>query len=94
MTRVAIGGLACAMVMAAAVVANAEVRVARAFSSHMVLQRQMPVRIWGWADKGSKMLAERTSDTREEDSKVNKVKVNKDSSSVQETRATRTIRME
>lgn len=45
----------CAATMAMAAVAKAEVKVARAFSSHMVLQQQMPIRVWGWADNGEKV---------------------------------------
>lgn len=32
--------------------ASADVRLARIFTDHMVLQQKMPVRIWGWADVG------------------------------------------
>ena len=30
-----------------------ELRIASVFSDHMVLQRDKPVRVWGWADEGS-----------------------------------------
>lgn len=33
----------------------AEVRTPQIFSDHMVLQREMPVRIWGWADAGEQV---------------------------------------
>ena len=33
-------------------VAHAELKLAGIFSDHMVLQREQPVPIWGWADKG------------------------------------------
>lgn len=33
----------------------AELRVAGVFSDHMVLQREMPVPIWGWADPGTRV---------------------------------------
>ena len=39
-----------ALIWAASV--RAEVRLPHLFSSHMVLQRDVPVEIWGWADKG------------------------------------------
>ena len=39
----------CASVCAAA---RAELRVHHAFDSNMVLQREKPVRVWGWADAG------------------------------------------
>lgn len=32
--------------------ALAELQLSKSFSSHMVLQRQMPIRVWGWADAG------------------------------------------
>ncbi|QDU29003.1 hypothetical protein ETAA8_41090 [Anatilimnocola aggregata] len=33
-------------------VAHAELKLAGIFSDHMVLQRERPVPVWGWADKG------------------------------------------
>jgi len=33
-------------------VARAEVRLPHVFGSHMVLQREMPIVIWGWAEPG------------------------------------------
>ena len=38
--------------------AVAEVRLAKIFMDHMVLQRQKPVRVWGWADKGADVAVE------------------------------------
>jgi sialate O-acetylesterase len=35
--------------------AEAEVRMPQIFSDHMVLQREMPVHIWGWADVGEQV---------------------------------------
>ena len=35
--------------------AQTEVKVAEAFSSHMVLQREKPVNVWGVADAGEKV---------------------------------------
>lgn len=32
--------------------ARSEVRLSRLFADHMVLQRNGPIRVWGWADKG------------------------------------------
>ena len=32
--------------------ARADVRLSAIFTSHMVLQRDMPIRVWGWADPG------------------------------------------
>jgi sialate O-acetylesterase len=34
---------------------EAEVRMPQIFSDHMVLQREMPVRVWGWADAGEQV---------------------------------------
>jgi sialate O-acetylesterase len=31
---------------------HGEVRLAHVFSDHMVIQRDLPVKIWGWADRG------------------------------------------
>ena len=33
--------------------ASAELRVANVFGDHMVLQQEMPIRVWGWADPGA-----------------------------------------
>lgn len=38
--------------------ATAEVRLAGIFADHMVLQREQPVQIWGWADKGQQVRVE------------------------------------
>ena len=35
--------------------ALADVKPAKVFSDHMVIQQQMPIRVWGWADKGEKV---------------------------------------
>ncbi len=42
----------------AAGVACAEVRVHHIFDNNMVLQRDKPVRVWGWADAGEKVRVE------------------------------------
>ena len=34
---------------------NADVKLPNVLNSNMVLQRDMPVPIWGWADKGEKV---------------------------------------
>src|SRR3954449_11642098 len=36
-------------------VARAEVKPAALFSDHMVLQQEMPVPVWGWADPGEQV---------------------------------------
>ncbi len=33
----------------------ADVKLAGLFGDHMVLQRDMPVRVWGWADPGEQV---------------------------------------
>lgn len=38
--------------------AQAELRLASVFGDHMVLQRDVPVPVWGWADPGSKVTVE------------------------------------
>ncbi|MEX2171109.1 MAG: sialate O-acetylesterase [Pirellulales bacterium] len=38
--------------------AFADVRLPRIFTDHMVLQREMPVNVWGWADPGEKITVE------------------------------------
>jgi sialate O-acetylesterase len=39
----------------AALPASAEVRLPHVIGNHMVLQREMPIRIWGWADPGERV---------------------------------------
>jgi len=36
--------------------AKAELRVANVFSDHMVLQQEMPIRVWGWAEPGQTVI--------------------------------------
>jgi len=36
--------------------AQAELKVANVFSSHMVLQQDMPIRVWGWAEPGATVV--------------------------------------
>ena len=45
--------------------ASAEVRLPGIFADHMVLQRDHPVQIWGWADKGAKVRVEFAGQTAE-----------------------------
>jgi len=40
--------------------ARADVRLPKIFSSHMVLQQEQPVTVWGWAEKGEKVTVELT----------------------------------
>src|SRR5262249_2142895 len=44
--------LACAAAALLAGRAAADVKVPSVFASHMVLQRDKPIVVWGWADKG------------------------------------------
>ena len=37
---------------------HAEVKLASPFTDHMVLQRELPVPVWGWADAGEKITVE------------------------------------
>ncbi len=36
-------------------ITHAAVRLPKIFSDHMVLQRDQPVAVWGWADPGEKV---------------------------------------
>jgi len=61
---------AVSMVLVASA-AFADVRLPHVFGDHMVLQADMPVRIWGWADPGEKVtvtVAGRTAATAATDS--------------------------
>ena len=44
------------------VAAEAEVRLPKVFSSHMVLQREMPLAVWGWAQPGETVTVEVASE--------------------------------
>lgn len=35
---------------------RAEVRLPRIFSDHMVIQQNQPIRVWGWANRGEKVM--------------------------------------
>ncbi len=53
------------MLLALSGQAAAEVRLPAVFSDHMVLQRDKPVKVWGWAEPGEKIrvsLSGRTAD--------------------------------
>jgi len=39
-----------------AMTANAELRLPRLFADHMVLQRELPVHVWGWAETGETVV--------------------------------------
>jgi sialate O-acetylesterase len=46
-----------------AAVAAADVKLPAVFSDHMVLQRDMPIKVWGWADPGEKVTVNFASPT-------------------------------
>jgi sialate O-acetylesterase len=48
--------VAICLLLVAPASARAEVRLPGIFSEGMVLQRGMPVRIWGWADEGERVV--------------------------------------
>lgn len=50
--------LAGLMLFVTATVQSAELRLASVFSDHMVLQRDKPVALWGWADAGAEVIVE------------------------------------
>lgn len=49
------GLLLLAGILAAALPAVAEVRLPKIFTDNMMFQRDMPVRVWGWADAGEEV---------------------------------------
>ncbi len=61
---VAIAALAIGMGLGAGGV-QAEVRLPKVFSSHMVLQREMPVAIWGWAKPSEMVTIEFANEKKE-----------------------------
>ena len=52
---VAIAACVGAVLMSVAPVSQADVRLPAIFGDHMVLQRDMPIRVWGWADPAEKV---------------------------------------
>ena len=53
--RVAVSVVACLAVFCTAVPSQADVRLPQIFGNHMVLQREQPVPVWGWADPGEEV---------------------------------------
>lgn len=49
--------LTLTLLLAAGLCARAEIRLPKIFSSHMVLQRDQPIHIWGYSDPGEKVSA-------------------------------------
>jgi sialate O-acetylesterase len=57
--------LTAALLLAGGVpIARCEVRLPGLLSSHMVLQREKPVHVWGWSDPGEKITVELHGVTR------------------------------
>lgn len=56
-------GLFCLAAVMAATSAAAEVRMPRVFTDHMVLQRDKPIAVWGWADAGEEVTVTLGDDT-------------------------------
>lgn len=44
-----------ALFLVSVLLADASVRLPRVFSDHMVLQRDVPLRVWGWGDPGERV---------------------------------------
>ena len=57
--------LVLALLVLEAGAASGEVRLANVFADHMVLQREQPVRVWGWADAGAKIAVRLAGQTAE-----------------------------
>lgn len=49
---------------ATALSARADVKLASPFTDHMVLQRELPVPVWGWADPGEKVTVQFAGQTK------------------------------
>lgn len=49
-------GLFALLLLMLAPLAQAELKVANVFSDHMVLQQELPIRVWGWATPGQKVI--------------------------------------
>lgn len=52
--------LAFVLLLLLASVARAELKVANVFGDHMVLQQEMPIRVWGWAAPGASVQVDLT----------------------------------
>jgi sialate O-acetylesterase len=50
--------LLSAVLLVAAPIQAADLKLAAMFADHMVLQRGKPVSVWGWADPGEKVTVE------------------------------------
>ena len=65
--------LALSLLLVSPFVANADVRLPKVFGSHMVLQRDQSIPVWGWAEAGEEVtvtLGDKSAkDTADEDGK-------------------------
>jgi sialate O-acetylesterase len=52
------------LVLVSTLVSHAELRLPKVFGDHMVLQRDKPVAIWGWAERGKKVVVEFAGQSR------------------------------
>ena len=57
MKRTILATVTMAIIVAAASV-QADVKLSRLFADHMVIQQDQPIRLFGWADPGEKVIAE------------------------------------
>ncbi len=65
--RLAIRSILCAATAATLIPAGADVRLPKYFTSNMMVQRDQPVRVWGWAEKDeavSVSFAEKSATTK------------------------------
>src|SRR5687767_9651851 len=65
-------GLLAAALVAAGPVARAEVKLPALFSDNMVLQREKPIAVWGWAEEGEKVLVKLGKDEASTEAKGGK----------------------
>jgi len=57
---------AAAMLAAITITVQADVRLPKVFSEHMVLQRQSPIPVWGWADPGETVTVQLAAGAQKE----------------------------
>lgn len=53
-----------AVLLLVSTVARAELKLANIFTDHMVLQQQMPIRVWGWATPGTEIEVSLAGDSK------------------------------
>ena len=56
--RISVLVVACFAAFCVAVASQADVRLPQIFGDHMVLQREQPIPVWGWADPGEEVSVE------------------------------------